>query len=374
VASGRYGVFVLMASLLVTTACGRQGPTASASNSPSGGVASGSTFAGAITQVGWVNSTLGWVLTGSTLHLTTDGDNVVGSVSLPLQPFSGQSVEVASTQDITEVGVSGTVLVQEHTANGGASWALSTLEQSAETLAGFTSVSLAGATGTVSDALATTANSQFSSGLLYRSQSGGTWTVAQAPTGGTLSSGGAGTLFLTGGAVSQLLFRSTDGGASWTPVQVQIPAGSASGELSLVPPTVLGDGQIVLPVTVYVPTSTVADEVFEVSSNGGTSFAQEGPEVTLSGGWGLGATPKVAIVSPTDWLIYESVGGRIQVNGPSATTGTVSSPTGLTGTVEEITFGSPTLAWALVRANGARGDSLLVSKDGGSTWSAATFG
>ena len=315
----------------------------------------------------------GWALTTKGLEITSNGGASFALINTP--------VPVATIGDVA-VGASSIVLAGwkdfapwvQYSSDNGATWASATLPAGSGNAGG---VRLVSENGTVVGMMVTdVTSSNFSAGEWYATSDGGrTWTYDAAPSGGTVTSSN-GKLWLVGGPQSNLLYKSTDAGSSWS--KVSIPQAAIADGAALTVPGALSNGDVVL--VAVTP-----------SSNSGSTF---GLVVYLSGGqgatWNLkastsypgligsGVTAISAISSNVVWigtpsgtprlLRYTDGGGLKPTNG-----------IGLyqEGAVVEVGALSGSSAWATVQ-NGAcpsgksscmEVGSLLTTSDDGQTWS-----
>jgi hypothetical protein len=152
-----------------------------------------------------------------------------------------------------------------------------------EPLTGHTrAASFAYAGGHVAGLLVTQmSGSNFSAGDWYASHGTGPWRRRAAPAGGSASVAG-GAVWLAGGPGNDRIYRSTDGGATWSRASLpRLGGGTVAG---LAAPLTLGN-QVVLPVTVANGSRTVVE--FLASRDGGRSWSRLA-RVSLSGEVGAG--------------------------------------------------------------------------------------
>ncbi|HUZ40834.1 MAG TPA: sialidase family protein [Acidimicrobiales bacterium] len=312
----------------------------------------------------------GWALTTKGLEITSNGGASFALVSTPV-PVNTIGDVAAGGSSIVLAGWKDFAPWVQYSSDNGATWTTATLPAGSGNAGG---VRLVTENGTVVGMLVTdVTSSNFSAGEWYATSDGGrTWTYDAAPSGGTVTSSN-GKLWLVGGPQSNLLYKSTDAGSSWS--KVSIPQTVIADGAALTVPGALSNGDVVL--VAVTP-----------SSNAGSTF---GLVVYLSDDqgatWNLKASTSYpgligsdvsAISSNVVWIGTSS--GRPRLF--RYTDGGGLKPTNSVGlyqegSVSEVSALSGSSAWATVQ-NGAcpsgksscmEVGSLLATSDGGQTWS-----
>lgn len=213
-------------------------------------------------------------------------------------------------------------------------------------------------------------SSNFSLADWYATNDGTSWTRHGAPTGGEVSLGGDGTLWLAGGPARDQLFNSLDGGASWN--RVNLPQEFSPGTFALDPPGVRPDGLAAL--TVTVPTGATTSVTVLTTTDRGSHWTEAG-RVQVAATVGSGVTVQnalgtnhVVIAAPngSEAVAIPVVGGQPR---KLAAGGSLKGAAGLS-------LASDQVGWARVTSTMCGSDKtqcssnadLLVTRDGGATW------
>jgi len=314
----------------------------------------------------------GWALTTKGLEITSNGGASFALVSTPV-PVTMIGDVAVSGATIVLAGWKNFAPWVQYSSDNGATWATATLPLGSGNAGGVQLVSLHGTV--VGMMVSDVTSSNFSAGEWYATSDGGrTWTHHAAPSGGTVTSSN-GKLWLVGGPQSNLLYKSTDAGSTWSTVSIP-PAVIADGA-ALTVPGALNNGDVVL--VAVTPSSnsgsTFGLDVYLSGDQGATWILKAGTSYPGSIGPGVSATSVIS--SSVVWI--GTPGGRPRLfhyaNGGLQPTNSVALYQ--EGAVVEVSALSGSSAWATVQ-NGAclsgksscmEVGSLLATSDGGQTWS-----
>jgi photosystem II stability/assembly factor-like uncharacterized protein len=321
-----------------------------------------------------------WALTASGLRLSTAGGGWQ-TVTPPVGEAS--TIAAAYFTDSSSGWVAmygqpqsdGTVLSAYRTTDGGASWQSATVGSSnlfAPTNP--TWLSFANQSDGWLEAQ-TVSSSNFSNANLYRTTDGGaTWTALQIPIAGPITFVSAEDGFVSGGATGGALYATHDAGASWHAVTLP---GSPTGEIYGPVFSTSTDGIV----SVTAPSNAGASTEVYRTTDGGVSWT--GPETVTAAADLGGATPVASIQD--GWLAAIGRGGlfaRLQGAAGTASTFTASGlPSGDLGQLVQLDFPSGTQTGLALFAGGAcqgyktdcsQFSALYTTSDGGSTWSQLT--
>lgn len=214
--------------------------------------------------------------------------------------------------------------------------------------------------------------------MVYRSSdSGATWHVVEStlwtgpPVGRTIALGGLkdGLVFQNGqggwagatnnGSGLPELFSSTDGGATWAPQVLAVPAGVPGGGTATVLPTFFSPTSGALPV--FFGYGHAEEMAVYTTQDGGTTWTA-GP---LLGMPGAGLTPPVATAAGGDMWVADL--STLDFSSDRGQTWTAITPGAPFGSVRTLDFVDRNRGWALER-RGSGGDALAITNDGGHTW------
>lgn len=215
--------------------------------------------------------------------------------------------------------------------------------------------------------------SNFSAGDWYVPRRAGSWRRWAAPAGGSASVAG-GALWLAGGPGNDRLYRSTDGGATWS--RASLPRLGDGAVAGLSAPFALGN-QVVLPVTVANGSRTAVE--FLMSRDRGASWARLA-SFALAGEVGAGVRVPTA-VCPSGVLVAVAPNGS-QVVRARATGGKpqVVPARGLPSAVMALSMIDAKVGWARWANSSCRQGTtdcatrtgMVITYDGGGTWAPAS--
>lgn len=315
----------------------------------------------------------GWALTTKGLEITSNGGASFALVSTPVPvtrigdvAVGGSSIVLAGWKDFAPW--------VQYSSDNGATWTAAPLPTGSGNVGG---VRLVTENGTVVGMLVTDiTSSNFSAGEWYATSDGGrTWRYYAAPSGGTVSSSN-GKLWLVGGPQSNLLYKSTDAGSSWS--KVSLPQAMIADGAALTVPGALSNGDVVL--VAVTPSSNSGSSlglVVYLSDDQGATWNLKA-STSYPGLIGPGVSATSVISSDVVWI--GTPGGKPRLF-RYAKSGRLTATNGVglyqEGLVSEVSALSGSSAWATVQ-NGAcpsgksscmEVGSLLATSDGGQTWS-----
>jgi photosystem II stability/assembly factor-like uncharacterized protein len=376
----------LVLCLLALVACGAQPTVISTSPAPSMTVALvPSAVVGAVTSLRMFDSRTGWAATSDRLLRTTDGalhwrdvtpPAPSGSSQLHIDAFSRSADEAWIVRDLTVDGSGASQSAVSHTTNGGQTWRTTTLPVFAvgqitfvdaehawmladvDTAGGEQAVDIFRTTddgltwAKVSSAADRTGALPLQGrkiGLTFRDAMVG-WAALTGPYGPPLPSPG-----------TPWLFQTQDGGVTWRPAPVALPAVMAPYSWDYVagvlPPTLFSPQEGVLPVEVGSrPAGGVVLSMVYVTHDGGATWNATTPISTVTGASSL--------LDPFHWWITsEVVSGDSLFSTADGGQHWSSLTPGVPFThVSVVSFVSSTQGWAIGDAG------LLRTSDGGRTW------
>lgn len=315
----------------------------------------------------------GWALTTKGLEITSNGGASFALVSTPVPvatigdvAVSGSSIVLAGSKDLAPW--------VHYSSDHGATWATANLPAGSGNAGG---VRLVTEHGTVVGMLVSDiTSSNFSAGEWYATSDGGrTWTYDAAPSGGTVTSSN-GKIWLVGGPQSNLLYKSTDAGSSWS--KVSIPQAVIADGAALTVPGALSNGDVVLvAVTPSSNSGSTFGLVVYLSRDQGTTWNLKA-STSYPGLIGPGVSATSVISSNVLWIGTPSGRPRLfHYTDGGGLTPTNSLGLYQEGLVSEVSALSGFSAWVTVQ-NGAcpsgksscmEVGSLLTTSDGGQTWS-----
>ena len=152
---------------------------------------------------------------------------------------------------------------------------------------------------------------------------------------------------------STLLYRTNDGGMTWSPQSLELSADEQSALLSITPPVFFTPTEGILPVSANTGSSTQL--TVYVTQNGGTSWQRT--TAVMATVWDV-LDSKHGWASDGTHLSATSDGGQHWMQ--------LSSPQGL-HSLSHLDFVSSDMGWAIGSVQTA-GPSLLKTTDGGRTW------
>jgi len=220
-------------------------------------------------------------------------------------------------------------------------------------------------------------SSAASKGVLYRTADGGaSWTKVTTPIAGTLRFATATDGWVAGGAAGGELYVTRDGGATWTPVAVPHRSPSQPWLTTVAAPIVVGRQAAVLPIQVRL--STTADQsdlYFLVTSDTGRTWTAAGPPLRTDQGGSVfeGSTERLSVVTANHWFLLAN--GLWTTRDAGRSWHQVTSDRDLRYGVR-ISFTSPSIGWLYAeqttcqapKVNCTTKSSLLRTTDGGHTW------
>lgn len=203
---------------------------------------------------------------------------------------------------------------------------------------------------------------------LHSSDGGLTWTSVNLPSGEPVSFTTGQEGWQVGGAVSQDLNRTLDGGGTWQPMQVAIPQAYAADRVGYSDPTFFGSSGV-LPVMLWVPGAGPLVAAFFTSSDAGATWALSSTVQAARDG----SSRPIAVTGPSSWVIVTDSGLAAVANG-----GTVTHPAAVglqPSNVATLAFGGTTL-WAIASSSSCTTSKtdcatrtwLEQSGDNGANW------
>ncbi len=212
---------------------------------------------------------------------------------------------------------------------------------------------------------------------LYATTDGGaSWTsLGSGPFAGPIEFVGPQTGWALEGVYPERLALTHDGGASWQPSSLPVPAADA-GDLVLPVslPTFFGPGVGVMAAGLAAYGTPVEDVAFYTTADGGATWAVAGtlhdPSFQNTG------MPGVAFATPQDWVVVAPTGTVYLTADGGATWSSAAANPALAG-FPRVAFVSPKVGWALVETHWCTGfktgcgsaSRVLKTTDGGQTWS-----
>ena len=328
-----------------------------------------------------VSDTVGWALTDQRLEWTSDFGSTWRDITPP--EVSPEAIRGAFFQDtayglVTVSGgsdqASGTQVTEFVTHDAGVTWTPVPVTTMYAEIAS-SSMSFVGPTdGWLMIRLASGSN--FSRGALFRTEDGGaTWSPLPVPPSGNLirfvdkKSG-----WLLGGPIDDKLFVTEDAGETWTAQQLGRPSSLAGSIPTYQLPTFLTSRNAVLPVTFHNADESVL--VTYTSHDSGRTWSPSQP-AALSSSLGVGVPMPAAVIDELH-LVSASDSARVyktsDAGGRWTATDTRGFPAGRT--VTDLKFSSAEIGWARTsydwcqqfKSQCTSEDALFASKDGGASW------
>jgi len=177
--------------------------------------------------------------------------------------------------------------------------------------------------------------------------------------------------FVAGGADGDHLWRTTDGGGSWVPSPLVVPADAAATTQAVGDPTMLRPEQGYIPVTTLDEGGRITFAV-EKTNDGGASWSASGSPVALSGGIGPGV-PVASDVSGSAWTAIAPDGSSLVRSVDGGTTWTKVPVRGLSGGVVDTRFSAANTQVGVATTMDGTTTVLWRTVDGGQHWSTAAF-
>lgn len=317
--------------------------------------------------------TIGWALTGSRLAWTEDGGAswrtitpAALDVSQVLDVFFVDALNgwVAARGTQLPIAPGSTTLVAYRTSNGGTTWTLSVVGVTDHGAPGTTHL-------TFEDALRGWMNvslegsSALGPSQLFATVDGGvTWAKRTSPARGR-ATGAPSRTWLNGGPGSfTTLHTSSDGGATWQPVEVPIPSAHAGADVVYGTPLALDGARAVLPLT-YAG-SVKPGVAFYTTADGGRTWTLA-VDVATPTRISVGLPVATALIDASTWIAIPPRADTVYT--VNVQTGAQAIPTqGLPPGVFEISFATREAGWATNFVTGPTQGRLFATSDGGRTW------
>ena len=383
---------ILLAALVVLlSAC----PSRARDNAASARVTPGAEMASDVLAQHLIDASDGWALTPQHLALTTDGGATWKDITPPGTAVTRPGIDASSVRGVFFLdpqlgwaavsgpaaadGVTPVMILQ--TKDGGRTWRSNLVTSPGPDLADAYSaygpvwIDFVNAQhGWAVVKLITSAN--FSRGDLFRTADGGaTWTKVSIPIGDPVFFHNENDGWTAGGPGGTQLFVTHDGGGTWEPQSFPSPSGDTSGQAFYGLPAFEGTTDGLLPVT-FVGGSGSTAATYATHDGGRTwnplwtspvdttHTDRPSPAIVITDtGRGLFAIPSISLFKTSD-------GGRTWV----------AATRSLPPDAIEISFGSDSVAWARIfvaSCTGSKPDpdfacsqrnDLLQTTDGGLTW------
>ncbi len=216
----------------------------------------------------------------------------------------------------------------------------------------------------------------FSNGVLYRTTDGGaSWIEESIPIAGTIGFVTLSDGWVAGGAAGAELYATHDGGATW--IKQSVPQQSAAKPwlTTVATPHFFDPLHGVLPVQVRSEASGGSSLYFFVTNDGGVSWSAAGPSVQISQGGDLfsGDARSTSFVDAKNWFVLV-VGKLYATHDGGQTWAAVVTSQDLSGVVRAA-FSTTSDGWAYAAAvtcpdkiNCETTTHLFKTQDGGQTW------
>jgi DNA-binding CsgD family transcriptional regulator/photosystem II stability/assembly factor-like uncharacterized protein len=220
----------------------------------------------------------------------------------------------------------------------------------------------------------TTQTGNSDSGELYRTDDGGaTWTKLSIPIGSAAQFSDTNNGIVAGGIARDRLFVTHDGGESWKDVSDITPLAEPAGPRAFGKPMTVNDGRLLLPVTMAIENQPSLFILYS-STDGGDSWRQLA--LTPIGDGVTVGVPLLSHIFPDGRIVgipQDGVRGLVLASGP--TQFLEFQVNGLSGATA-IDFANNAEGWALVTESGCRSfksdcwsvDYIEQTDDGGHTW------
>jgi len=318
----------------------------------------------------------GWVLTDGALSMTSDsGTTWVDITPEGLRPSTIKGVFFLNPDYgwlIAPEKESGSLLAYR-TEDGGKNWETAPLGTSdADSYGAASYVSFADTkNGWAVVKLVTGPN--FSRGDLYRTTDGGiSWTKLPIPIGDPIVFSSPSDGFAAGGPAGDQLFVTRDGGVTWEAQTVVPPTPFAASYPVYALPSYIEGGAAVLPVTF---TGAASGMAFYRSNDGGRTWSLQHSFPSLQA-LSTGTRMASDITESGGWVAAAPNGGRIFRSTSTQEVEEV-APNGLLPGVVDIDFADAKSGWAVVHEGRCPAglkdgcviiQQLLATTDGGQTW------
>lgn len=162
------------------------------------------------------------------------------------------------------------------------------------------------------------------------------------------------------------LFRTTDGGQTWRPVQLRPPAAYAHDASVAELPQFFGTRNGVVAVCYRDPGAGAQHLVVYVTADGGRTWSGHvGPEIGRPQ-WGLAGILPFSAADVRDWFLF--LGSRLDTTTDGGRSWTVVRPVFAPRAADifDVTFTSPRSGWAVFDTG--QGPALVHTTDGGRNW------
>lgn len=350
------GGFVL--AVVLTLACGRvpiDGSTGTAASQRSDDVR----------DAGFTPDGMGWTLSNGNLRLSSDDGTTWRSIQLPTGSQTWNTATVESDQIALVAGLNARGATVGVTTRAGGPWGLVPLATSMPHVSSHVALASDGSIGIAMVRFASSSN--FAVGEVFSTTDWVAWSRHEAPTAGKIAVTDQSTVWLAGGPINDQLWRSIDLGATWS--RITLP--SFSDNFAVDVPRAVGDGVLILPVTVMNPSGT-ADEVFLRSADGLNWKAIV--RVRTRALIGAGVRLPTAVAGDRLYVVDPS-GGDTYVAAPSGVVQQILS-SGLPSGVSSVAFNDRGNGWATVTNVKCATDKQTCSSlqgifrtlDGGHSW------
>lgn len=355
------------AAVVATTASGTQHP---------GPIVPPSLANGHVTAAGYAGGSV-WALTTNGLVISANGAwHEVTPTSLTVTQLGDAYFADASAGWLIAYGHTqpdgAESLLVYRTTDGGASWSKATVDANASLADGHgpSWITFANQMDGWLE-VQTVSSSNFSNANLYRTTDGGeSWTPLRIPIAGAIAFPTPTNGFVSGGAGGMELYTTHDGGTSWALVSLPGPSGQVYGPVFSSP----SDGLVSV---TRATGSGTAVAVYQ-TNDGGTTWTPAG-SVVIAHSRGQAATPVAGL--GIGWLAAIGPGGafaRSTAGSDQATTFNASGlPHGKLGAVDALEFRAGTQDGLALFQGGACEDikstcleyqALYTTSDAGSTW------
>ena len=337
------------------------------------------------TAIHMVGASLGWAMGGAALFRSSDGGRTWSNVSPPSRPSAGTIVAAfggASRAWAAMATPSGVQLFS--TADGGAHWSAAVAPGSSNLVPRFLSFLTDSVHGWLWCAGATAPGLE--PGVLFRTADGGaTWTEAVST--GAASGAARGPGLPAAGVKSGLAFRdqnhgvmtatgaqrgtpwvyaTADGGATWAPVTLGLPAAERSLPVGTQAPAFFDARHGLIPVLTFkaaIPALTVF-----VTADGGSTWTASLP---VSSPY---AALTTAFVDEGHWFATDGVGMYATATGGQGWSSYLCQPPKVLQGVAQLDFLSPGSGFAFCPptpgTQGQAGARILATVDAGQSWQA----
>jgi photosystem II stability/assembly factor-like uncharacterized protein len=218
-------------------------------------------------------------------------------------------------------------------------------------------------------------SSNFSQGDLYRTTDGGlTWTKVQIPIGGDIEFVTPTDGWTAGGAAGNELFVTRDGGEQWTAVSVPRPPAFKNADVVYGVPTFFNAQEGVVPVT-FTGNAQNSGFAFFQTQDGGSTWAAPGPVVPRRQATDFGVSMLADPVTKTTWFEADPSGSAVNVARNRGKTQQSLEPQGLPPGLFRLDFASESTGWAVAavtvcheKVDCSYDSELVQTKNAGQGW------